>query len=213
MCAAGLRLSQSLLNLSQIQNIPLASQCQISWDELTRATIIASNSVKTHIAAAMQDMSIGETFTESDSLRQQEHNQHIITENLLTFINLQYQFSIAGCENFGTMALCPSCQTTPGGAHNSDCSMAALQQCFLRPGDRSQMSSPHYGAEKSDSPKNPELSKEAPRQTSPLAEARGASPYQEHYRGPSPIQGFVESIRGPLETLRGVYRISYIVKN
>lgn len=132
MCAAGMRLAQSLYNLSQLQNIPMASQCLNSWDELTRATGIASSSVKNHIAAAMQDMSIGDTFTEADAQRQLEHNQHIIAENLLTFINLQYQFSIASCENFGAMAMCPSCQTTPGGVHNSDCSMATVQQCFSK---------------------------------------------------------------------------------
>lgn len=132
MCAAGLRLAQSLTNLSQLQNIPLALQCQNSWDEFSKSTIIASNSVKTHIANAMQDMSIGDTFTDSDAQRQQDHNQQIITENLLTFINLQYQFSIAGCENFGSMAMCPICQAGPGSSHSSDCSLGPLQQGFIR---------------------------------------------------------------------------------
>ncbi|RZC40612.1 uncharacterized protein BDFB_008261 [Asbolus verrucosus] len=159
MCSAGLRLSQSLSNLAQMQNVHLATLCQSSWEELTKATIFASNTVKTHIAAAMQDMSIGDTFTESDAQRQQEHNQQIITENLLTFINLQYQFSIASCECFGSMATCPSCQATPGGIHDPDCSMAALQQCFARLSlheSRSQTSSPHFSLERSttlDSPK------------------------------------------------------------
>lgn len=96
LCSAGLRLSQSLSVLSQSQNAALASQCQASWEELTKSTLIASHSVKMHVAAAMQDMSIGETFTETDAQRQQEHNQQIVTENLMTFINLQYQFLIAG---------------------------------------------------------------------------------------------------------------------
>lgn len=132
MCSAGLRLAQSLTNLSQIQNISLAIQCQSSWEEFWKTTMVASNAVKTHIANAMQDMSIGNTFTESDALRQQEHNQQIITENLLTFVNLQYQFSIAGCENFGSMAICPLCQAAPGTSHNPDCSLGAVQQCFSR---------------------------------------------------------------------------------
>lgn len=80
----------------------------------------------------MQDMSIGDTFTEIDAQRQQEHNQQIISENLLTFINIQYQFAISACENFGTMATCPLCQTAPGYSHNPECSLAALQQCFTR---------------------------------------------------------------------------------
>ncbi|CAG9770544.1 unnamed protein product [Ceutorhynchus assimilis] len=188
MCAAGMRLAQSLYNLSQMQTVPIATQCITSWEDLSRATAIATSSVKNHIAAAMQDMSIGDTFTESDAQRQLEHNQHIITENLLTFINLQYQFSIASCENFGSMALCPSCQTTPGGIHNSDCSMATVQQCFSKQETRSQMSSPRM--------------EEMPRQLSPMAEARGSSPYQEP-RGPSPIHSFAGP--GPLETLRGPF--------
>lgn len=218
MCSAGLRLSQSLTNLSQMQNIPLALQCQASWEELTKSTVFASNSVKTHIAAAMQDMSIGDTFTEGDAQRQQEHNQQIITENLLTFINLHYQFSIAGCENFGSMAMCPSCHTAPGGIHNADCTLAALQQCFnkLYPHEMSsQRSSPHLPTDRStDSPKSQDTPKgEAPRQQSPLAEARGHSPYPEAvHRGQSPIHGFSEAVRapGPIETLRGLYTISDI---
>ncbi|KAK9887896.1 hypothetical protein WA026_000200 [Henosepilachna vigintioctopunctata] len=210
MCSAGLRLSQSLMNLSQSQNISLATNCQTSWEELMKATVFATNSVKTHIAAAMQDMSIGDTFTESDAQRQQEHNQQIIMENLLTFINLQYQFSLTGCEFFGAMAMCPLCQTTPGGVHEPECCMATLQQFFTRlymQESRSQNSSPHYPPEQSnlESPK----SQEQPRQQySPLGvEPRGSSPYQEMARVSSPVQSFSESVRpvGPLETIRGPF--------
>ncbi|KAL3273845.1 hypothetical protein HHI36_015271 [Cryptolaemus montrouzieri] len=208
-CSAGMRLSQSLMNLSLTQNISLATSCQASWEELTKATMFATNSVKTHIAAAMQDMSIGDTFTESDAQRQQEHNQQIITENLLTFINLQYQFSIAGCEYFGAMAMCPSCQTTPGGVHEPDCSMATLQQFFTRlymQESRSQNSSPNYPPEVSlESPKGQEVSRQ---QHSPMNnETRGSSPYQDLPRGSSPISGFNEAVRlmGPIETIRGPF--------
>lgn len=215
LCSAGFRLAQSLNNLAQNQNIPLATQCAASWDELAKSTIIASHTVKTHIAAAMQDMSIGETFTEIDALRQQEHNQQIIAENLLTFINLQYQFSIAGCECLGGMAMCPSCQTTAGGTHDPECSMAMLQQCFTRLHSqeaRSQMSSPHFPIERStlESPKNqdiPKMSCEYPRQHSPSSnpEPRVPSPFHEPIRGLSPVHGFNESARSPnyVETIRG----------
>lgn len=132
LCSAGFKLSQCLGQLALSQTVPLSVQCQASWEELSKATIIASNTVKTHIAAAMQDMIIGETYTETDAQRQQEHNQQIIFENLLTFVNLQYQFSIAGCECFGPVATCPCCQTVSGGVHDPECSMATLQQCFSR---------------------------------------------------------------------------------
>ncbi|XP_044760538.1 uncharacterized protein LOC123317966 [Coccinella septempunctata] len=204
MCSAGLRLSQSLMNLSLAQNISLATNCQTSWDELLKSTIYATNTVKTHIAAAMQDMSIGDTFTESDAQRQQDHNQQIITENLLTFVNLQYQFSLVGCEFFGAMAMCPSCQATPGGVHEPDCSMAPLQQFFTRPDtqeSRSQNSSPHYPPEHGsmDSPKMQEMPRQ---QASPLgAETRGSS------RGSSPIQTYNDMGRqaGTIETIRGPF--------
>lgn len=202
LCSAGARLSHSLYNLSQSQNVPLATQSQASWEELTKATTYASHTVKAHIAAAMQDMIIGETFTEYDAQRQQDHNQQIIAENLLTFINLQYQFSIASCECMGPMAMCPSCQTTPGGQHDPECSMAALQQCFAQFYShevRSRMSSPHFSTDRGalDSPKAQDKS-HSPINVGP--EPRGSSPYQEPYRGPSPIHGFsghAEVIRGP----------------
>lgn len=215
LCSAGLRLSQSLSCLALSQNSQLASQCCMSWDELTKATVIASHSVKNHIAAAMQDMSIGDTFTEDDAHRQKEHNQQIIMENLLTFINLQYQFSIAGCECFGSMAMCPSCQTVPGGTHDSDCSMATLQQCFAKlhtQESHSQMSSPHYQVDRGllDSPKCHDIVRsDYSRQQSPLTanpEPRGSSPYHEFHRGPSPIHSYSD-IRGPthVESLRGPF--------
>lgn len=195
--SAGLRLSQSLCTLSQQQNTTLSNHCHTSWEELAKATQFASHSVKCHIAAAMQDMSIGDTFTESDAQRQQEHNQQIITENLLTFINLQYQFSLAGCECFGSMAMCPSCQSVPGAAHDTECNMAMLQQCFAKlhtHESHSQMSSPHVPIE---SPK--EVGRQ---QQSPMnPEAKGLSPYHEFPRGPSPIHA---AFSGPthVESLR-----------
>lgn len=208
LCSAGLKLSHCLSNLAQAQNIQLANQCNSSWDELTKATVIASHTVKTHIAAAMQDMIIGETFTDTDAQRQQEHNQLIVTENILTFINLQYQFSIAGCECLGSMAMCPSCQTAAGGPHEPDCSIAVLQQCFTRlytQEPHSQMSSPHFHAEKTqlDSPKQePNYT----RQHSPssIAEPRGSSPFHEPLRGPSPVHTYSEPVRtAGFEMLRG----------
>ncbi|XP_018320401.1 uncharacterized protein LOC108733651 isoform X2 [Agrilus planipennis] len=218
LCTAGLRLSQSLHNLSQFQNVLLATQCQGSWEEFVKAASFATNTVKNHIASAMQDMIIGETFTDDDAQRQQEHNQQIITENLHTFINLQYQFSLAGCEIFGVMASCPSCHSAPGIQHVPDCSMATLQHCFSQiyaQETRSQTSSPHNtSADRNvgmlDSPKGPELSKfygtgpEFSRQHSPInanPEPRSTSPFHETFRGSSPdtikSTSHIETIRGP----------------
>lgn len=99
------------------------------------------------------------------------------------------------------MAMCPCCQTAAGGVHDPDCSMATLQQCFSRlyaQESHSQLSSPHLQSERIlESPKSQEMPRsDYPRQQSPLnPEARGASPYLDFPRGPSPIHGFEP--RGP----------------
>lgn len=187
-CSAGFRLSQCLGTLAQTYTIPLASQCQASWEELGKATIIASNTVKTHIAAAMQDMIIIDTLTESDAQKQQEHNQQIIYDNLLTFINLQYQFSIAGCECFGQIATCPCCQTNSGG-HDPDCSMSTIQQCFSK----------FYNHDTpvsslSTTFEDPNLRQPSPplhRETSPVQPHMHRNVHLESIRGPFPAPGML----------------------
>lgn len=189
--------------------VPLASQCQASWEELGKATIIASNTVKTHIAAAMQDMIICDNLTEYDAQKQQEHNQQIVYDNLLTFINLQYQFSIAGCECFGAMATCPCCQTVSG-VHEPDCSMAILQQCFAKLYNQdSQTSSPHTGMTL-----EPPQEMHLELQTSPQSNREPSPVYNmpfgiqrnnthlEGIRGPFPAPGLLYTMKGPFRNAR-----------
>ncbi|XP_044732629.1 uncharacterized protein LOC123295366 isoform X2 [Chrysoperla carnea] len=217
LCTAGVRLSQCLNNLAQLsgKSLFVASQCQTSWDELLKATLVATQTVKTHIVASLQDISIVDTYSEQDSQQQFDNNQQIISENVLTFINLQYQFSLANCEFFGIMATCPCCQTLSGGVHDPDCGMASLQQCFARlctQEPRSQTSSPHSGPSHSyhiESTKTDVPRTQSPGSAGANPDIRVPSPFQgqESIRGPSPVHGFVDTIRGPsnFETIRGPF--------
>ena len=62
LCTAGTKLAQSLQALLSIHNTvaqcKLTGQCLAGWEELTRATNVASNTVKTHVVAALKDHEI-----------------------------------------------------------------------------------------------------------------------------------------------------------
>ncbi|XP_043461406.1 uncharacterized protein LOC122497997 isoform X2 [Leptopilina heterotoma] len=116
LCSAGTKLAQSLHD--SVAQCRLTGQCLSGWEELTRATSVASNTVKNHIVASLKDHEILENIGD-------KHD--ILRDNLLTFINLQYQFCVACCECLGGMAECSCSQ-----AGNVECDIAALQQCFER---------------------------------------------------------------------------------
>ncbi|XP_012530248.1 uncharacterized protein LOC105833230 isoform X1 [Monomorium pharaonis] len=122
LCTAGTKLAQSLQALLSVHDTVaqcrLTGQCLAGWEELARATHIASNTVKNHVITALRD----------HESRDNDGDKHdILRENLLTFINLQYQFCVACCECLGGMAECSCSQSGSG-----DCDIAALQQCFER---------------------------------------------------------------------------------
>ena len=132
LCTAGLKLSQNLNHLSQLQNVQPTTQLHTSWEELAKATVIATSTVKSHVSQLTQQYNLKEATTEQDYAKRVEINQKIILDNVATLISLQYQFSIASCETFSVMASCPTCLTTAGGIHDPDCPMAVLQQCFAK---------------------------------------------------------------------------------
>ncbi|KAK2586544.1 hypothetical protein KPH14_011435 [Odynerus spinipes] len=122
LCTAGTKLAQSLQALLSVHDTVaqyrLSGQCLAGWEELSRATNVASNTVKNHVIAALRD----------HETRSNEGDKHdILKDNLLTFINLQYQFCVACCECLGGMAECSCSQSG-----SADCDIAALQQCFER---------------------------------------------------------------------------------
>ncbi|XP_008210718.1 uncharacterized protein LOC100115679 [Nasonia vitripennis] len=122
LCSAGTKLAlslQALLSVHEsVAQCKLTGQCLAGWEELTRATNVASHTVKKHVVAAMKDYEV------LDNSRVEKHD--ILRDNLLTFINLQYQFCVACCKCLGSMAECSCSQD------GSECDIAALQQCFER---------------------------------------------------------------------------------
>lgn len=61
LCTAGTKLAQSLQTLlsahDTLMQCRLTGQCLAGWEELARATYIASNTVKNHVISALKDRS------------------------------------------------------------------------------------------------------------------------------------------------------------
>lgn len=62
LCSAGTRLALSLQTLLSVHETMaqcrVTAQCLAGWEELTRATNVASHTVKKHVVAAMKDYEI-----------------------------------------------------------------------------------------------------------------------------------------------------------
>lgn len=62
LCSAGTKLALSLQALLSVHDTMaqcrVTSQCLAGWEELTRATNVASHTVKKHVDAAMKDYEI-----------------------------------------------------------------------------------------------------------------------------------------------------------
>lgn len=72
LCSAGSRLSQCLCGLAQ-ENHVMAAHCQAMWEELVRASTVASSNIKTNVLTALQELSLVDT--EADRPRSGETNQ------------------------------------------------------------------------------------------------------------------------------------------
>ncbi|EEB19667.1 hypothetical protein Phum_PHUM582420 [Pediculus humanus corporis] len=127
LCNAGSRLSHSLTGLLQ-DTIPnnrmMMMQCQTMWEELVKASTVASSNIKSQILSTLQEYSLMND-AESDIQR----TSQIIYSSLVSFINLQYQLSAACCEYLGPIAGC-NCDLSQ--KHEPDCSVGMIQQCFQR---------------------------------------------------------------------------------
>ena len=62
LCSAGTKLAMSLRALLSVHDTMaqcrLTAQCLAGWEELTRATNVASNTVKKHVVSAIKDYEI-----------------------------------------------------------------------------------------------------------------------------------------------------------
>lgn len=217
------------------------------WDDLARATAVATSTVKSHIVSVLQDfispppppqvptsaVTGGEATVSGiqsnvplsllqqqqqqqqesqDNQRTRDHNQQIILENAQTMINIQHQFCAASYDAFSSLMCCFVCQAPVGFAHDQECAMIH-QKPSIPPDARSQTPSPHFGPmihPKTEAFRGPTATDirgtmfgsgsthaSSEHVYAGMDQTRGASPHQE-IRGPSPIQGFLDNVRGPL---------------
>uniref|UniRef100_A0A182N2M2 DUF4745 domain-containing protein n=1 Tax=Anopheles dirus TaxID=7168 RepID=A0A182N2M2_9DIPT len=195
----------------------MAFQFITAWDELARASVMATSTVKSHIVSVLQDFKTQPLATveqESELLHIKEYNQLILQDNAQTMINLQHQFCVASCDAFAQLMCCYQCQTQVGFPHDPDCPMvqhpmsAAATIARTAGGtvdQRSQTPSPHFGMKMQEP--NARLlydrtgsistqGSSSDHGTTAYEQTRGPSPHD--IRGPSPIQGYLDNIRGPL---------------
>ncbi|XP_052862850.1 uncharacterized protein LOC128269432 [Anopheles cruzii] len=195
------------------QGIPshMAFQFITAWDELARASVMATSTVKSHIVSVLQDFKTQPLATveqESELLHIKEYNQTILQDNAQTMINLQHQFCVASCDAFAQLMCCYQCQTQVGFPHDPECPMVQHPMSIARTGSdqqRSQTPSPHFGP-KMGTAESARLydrtgststqGSSSDHGTTAYEQTRGPSPHD--IRGPSPIQGYLDNIRGPL---------------
>jgi len=93
LCTAGTKLAQSLQALLSVHDTVaqcrLTGQCLAGWEELTRATHVASNTVKNHVITAMRD------HESRDNDGDKHVSNHIRSDHALKPI--QWGVTDAGC--------------------------------------------------------------------------------------------------------------------
>ncbi|EAA00675.4 AGAP012206-PA, partial [Anopheles gambiae str. PEST] len=131
LCAAGYRLAQTIAALEpwayfEHPSTATAAAFITAWDELARASVMATSTVKSHIVSVLQDFKTQPLATveqDSELLHIKEYNQLILQDNAQTMINLQHQFCVASCDAFAQLMCCYQCQTQVGFPHDPDCPM------------------------------------------------------------------------------------------
>ncbi|XP_030375376.1 uncharacterized protein LOC115624700 [Scaptodrosophila lebanonensis] len=215
LCAAGCKLAHSIGMLEQssrslnekplLKNHP-TTYLTNSWNDLARATTVATSTVKTHILAVLQDFitsSVDQPSAINNELEQKrirEHNELIVLENAQTVINIQHQFSAANFDAFSPLT-CFVCQSPVGFPHEQDCSVAKQKS---QTEQRSQTPSPNFcgTSMKMDSSRGNSLTDQRSlpvgiSEPAATEQQRGPSP-QQNFRDTIPMQAIFENTRGPL---------------
>ncbi|XP_019563085.1 uncharacterized protein LOC109431320 [Aedes albopictus] len=185
----------------------MAFQFITAWDDLARASVVATSTVKSHIVSVLQDFKTQPSSSvdqESELLHIREYNQLILQDNAQTMINLQHQFCVASCDSFAQLMCCYQCQTQVGFPHDPECPMVqhpmSAAATIARSDQRSQTPSPHFGMKMQEARlyDRGSISTQGSSDhgTTAYEQTRGPSPHD--IRGPSPIQGYLDNIRGPL---------------
>lgn len=113
-----------------MQNSPVATQLINAWDDLARATAVATSTVKSHIVGMLQEFvtqSLSTFDQEAELQRVRDFNQQIITDTTQTMIKIQHQFCGASYESFSALMCCFVCQAPVGYPHDADCAMVQQQ--------------------------------------------------------------------------------------
>lgn len=218
LCSSGYRLSQTIANLDQWlyceqpAPVPPMNSVQSAWDDLARASAVATSTVKSHVVAVLQEyvtQPLNTMDQENEVPRVREHNQGILTEVGQTMVSLQHQFCVASYDSFAHLLFAQQQQ--------QQMQMLEANEGYPPLHGRSRTTSPHfqpsaaaaghhhhqanahrslYGSDHSNTSGigGMDPSQQAQQQQ---PQPRGASPHQD-IRGPSPIQGFLDNYRGPL---------------
>ncbi|XP_017072471.1 uncharacterized protein LOC108108801 [Drosophila eugracilis] len=211
LCTAGSKLAHSIAVLEQwsLSEKPLfnnytTSYLTNSWNDLARATTVATGTVKTHMLALLQDFvtisSMDQSSnTELDQKRFREHNELIVLENAQAVINIQHQFCAASYDAFSSLTCCFVCQSPVGFPHEQDCSVMKQRHQYDQ---RSQTPSPNLcgPSTKMDSSRGNSLTDQrpiAPGISETADQPRGPSP-QLNFCDANPMQAIFEHTRGPL---------------
>nr|NP_001163490.1 uncharacterized protein Dmel_CG11307, isoform C [Drosophila melanogaster]NP_730667.3 uncharacterized protein Dmel_CG11307, isoform D [Drosophila melanogaster]AAF51753.3 uncharacterized protein Dmel_CG11307, isoform D [Drosophila melanogaster]ACH92533.1 LD14019p [Drosophila melanogaster]ACZ94761.1 uncharacterized protein Dmel_CG11307, isoform C [Drosophila melanogaster] len=211
LCTAGSKLAHSIAVLEQwsLSEKPLFNNYTTtyltnSWNDLARATTVATGTVKTHMLALLQDFvtisSMDQTSsTDLDQKRLREHNELIVLENAQAVINIQHQFCAASYDAFSSLTCCFVCQSPVGFPHEQDCSVMKQRNQYDQ---RSQTPSPNLcgPSTKMDSSRGNSLTDQRPIATAISETAdqpRGPSP-QLNFCDANPMQAIFEHTRGPL---------------
>ncbi|EAT45226.1 AAEL003460-PA, partial [Aedes aegypti] len=152
LCAAGYRLAQTIAALEPwLTLINHRRQFITAWDDLARASVVATSTVKSHIVSVLQDFKTQPSSSvdqDSELLHIREYNQLILQDNAQTMINLQHQFCVASCDSFAQLMCCYQCQTQVGFPHDPECPMVqhpmSAAATIARSDQRSQTPSPHF---------------------------------------------------------------------
>lgn len=113
-------------SLNNASNTPISAQFINAWDDLARATAVATSTVKSHIVGVLQDFVVQSSagnYDEAELQRVREHNQQIILETAQTMVNIQHQFCVASYDSFSALMCCFICQAPVGFSHDADCAM------------------------------------------------------------------------------------------
>lgn len=113
------------------QHSPVVTQFINAWDDLQRATGVATGTVKSHIVGLLQEFNTQSHTTtfepDNETQRIRDHNQQIILENTQAMVNIQQQFCVASSNSFSALMCCFVCHAPVGFSHDTDCAMVQQQ--------------------------------------------------------------------------------------